>query len=178
MRATNKARLGMAGAAGLAVVLAAAPAGAAVTSITSVGPLQDLSEATVDPTDGARAVVKSRSTSNGTTVRMALRGLDTEFAGFKYGAHIHVGPCVAGDGAAAGPHYNSTGLPGTPGRVVNEETEVWLDFTIDRKGRASAKAKVSFVIPEGGAGALVVHASPTLPDGNAGARLACLPVQF
>ncbi len=181
MRAMQKMKkrhgLGMAGAAGLAVLLAATPAGAAVTSITAAGPLSDLSTA-VDPTDGASAVVRSLATSAGTMVRLSLRGLDQAFAGVEYGAHVHVGPCVAGDGAVAGPHYNSTGLPGTEGRVVSEQTEVWLDFVIDGKGRASSKAKVPFVIPKGAAGSVVIHAAPTAPDGTAGARLACLPVKF
>ncbi len=179
MRAMKKKQgLGIAGAAGLAVLLAAAPAGAAVTSITAVGPLRDLSAATADPTDGARAVVQSLATSAGTTFRLSLRGLDPAFVGVEYGAHVHVGPCVAGDGAAAGPHYNSTGLPGTEGRVVSDQTEVWLDFVIDGKGRAWSKAKVPFVIPKGGAGSVVIHATPTASDGTAGARLACLPVKF
>lgn len=181
MRAMQKMKkrqaLGMAGAAGLAVLLAATPAGAAVTSITAVGPLRDLS-ATADPTDGARAVVQSLATSAGTTIRLSLRGLNPASAGVEYGAHVHVGPCVAGDGAVAGPHYNSTGLPGTAGRVVTDQTEVWLDFVIDGKGRASSKAKVPFVIPKGGAGSVVIHAAPTASDGTAGARLACLPVKF
>ncbi|MBI1844180.1 MAG: hypothetical protein HYR89_06190, partial [Actinobacteria bacterium] len=146
----KKQGLGIAGAAGLAVLLAATPAGAAVTSITAVGPLRDLSPA-ADPTDGARAVVRSLATSAGTTVRLSLRGLDPAFAGVEYGAHVHVGPCVAGDGVAAGSHYNSTGVPGTEGRIVSDQTEVWLDFVIDGKGRASSKAKVPFVIPKGGA---------------------------
>jgi Cu/Zn superoxide dismutase len=96
------------------------------------------------------------------------------------GAHVHVGSCVAGDGAAAGPHYNSTGIPPV---AVSDRTEVWLDFVIDSNGTAQAETTVPFLIAVGGAGSLVIHAAetssgPLPPAGTAGPRWACLPVQF
>lgn len=87
-------------------------------------------------------------------------------------AHVHAGPCVAGDGAAAGPHYNSTG-----GAVVGPSTEVWLDFTVRPDGTALAVALVPFVVPPG-ARSIVIHAMARMPNGMAGARLACLPLQL
>lgn len=100
-------------------------------------------------------------------------GVSTERSrGRGTGAHVHAGPCVAGDGAAAGPHYNSTG-----GAVVGPSTEVWLDFTVRPDGTALAVALVPFVVPPG-ARSIVIHAMARMPNGMAGARLACLPLQL
>ena len=104
---------------------------------------------------------------------LALRRMDRTAVGTRYGAHVHVGPCVAGDGAAAGPHYNSTG-----GTTIDPSTEVWLDFTVRSNGTAVAVSAVPFVIPSGGAQSIVIHALATMPNGTAGARLACLPLEF
>jgi Cu-Zn family superoxide dismutase len=63
--------------------------------------------------------------------------------------------------------------------VVSDHTEVWLDFTVGEKGRATSETTVEFTIPAGGASAVVIHALATNPDtGVAGGRLACLPVPF
>jgi Cu/Zn superoxide dismutase len=103
-----------------------------------------------------------------------VQGLDHDAVGEVLGAHVHVGACVEGDGGAAGPHYNSTG-----GTSISDTTEVWLDFTVAKNGTARASAAVPFVIPSGGAGAVVIHADHTAPQtGAAGARWACLPVEF
>ncbi|WP_146902950.1 superoxide dismutase family protein [Cellulomonas aerilata] len=138
------------------------------------GPLTDLQPA-ASVTDGARGSVSAWETSDGTTVVLRLRGLPRSAAGQEYGAHVHVGHCVPGNGALAGPHYNSTGQPPT---AVSDQTEVWLDFTVGRGGTAYARADVPFTIPSGGAHSVVVHALPTSPDGSAGGRIACLPVHF
>lgn len=92
-----------------------------------------------------------------------------------YGAHLHVGPCVAGDGAAAGPHSNQSVVDGVVPQVVDATTEVWLDFTVRPNGSARSVAVVPFV-PTSGTRSIVIHAMPTDPAGAAGARLACLPV--
>lgn len=88
---------------------------------------------------------------------------------------LHVGPCVTGDGAAAGAHYNVSVLRGDVPPVVNDETEVWLDFTVTRSGRGHAVATVP-VVPAPGNRAIVIHQEPTAGNGTAAARLACLPV--
>jgi Cu/Zn superoxide dismutase len=96
-----------------------------------------------------------------------------------FGAHVHTGPCIAGEPAAAGPHFNITAVGGNPPTTISPATEVWLDFTIRANGTAHSNTKVPFTIPAGGAGAVVVHALPTDPaTGAAGARLACLPAAF
>jgi Cu/Zn superoxide dismutase len=152
----------------------ASPAGGAhrASVVTSAGPLSDLSPSTVDPTDGATAAALAVGVAGtGSLVALHVRGMATSAAGTTYGAHVHVGPCVAGNGAAAGPHYNSTGAA-----TVDETTEVWLDFTVRADGSGSALALVPFVVPAGAAQSIVIHAMPTSPTGAAGPRLACLPL--
>lgn len=132
--------------------------------------LSDLSPSTIDPTDGALARARVRDDEDRTVVTLDVRGLTDP--GAVHGAHVHTGPCVAGDGAAAGPHFNAGG-------GISDQTEVWLDFEVRESGHGKAKARVTFVIPPGGAQSIVIHAAPTNPaTGAAGARLACLPLEL
>lgn len=165
----------LAGAALAGLLLTANTADAAtLVRAHSSGKLTDLQLATAEPTDGAAAIVIATERGTSTTVTLKLRGLDRTIAGTTLGAHVHVGNCVEGDGAAAGAHYNSTG-----GTTISDQTEVWLDFTVKANGTAKATAKVPFIIPADGAGAVVIHAMETNEiTGAAGARLACLPVNF
>jgi len=167
---TGRRMLGALVAAGMATGLLATGA-AATPSPRGAGLLSDLQPATEEPTDGARARVRTQERDGATRVALRLRGLDPAAAGNRYGAHIHVGPCVAGNGALAGPHYNVGG-------GVSDETEVWLDFTIEADGTATAETRVPFTIAPGTAQSLVIHALPTDPTGAAGPRMACLPVEF
>jgi Cu/Zn superoxide dismutase len=162
--------------AALAVVMLTAPPALAngeegAHTIRSAGPLRDLSLATTDVTDGAFADVKATVHGSSMHVKLRLEGLLPAFAGQAFGAHVHSGSCLAGNGAAAGPHYNAGG-------GVSDHTEVWLDFTVGQNGRAKSDTHVEFTIPAGAASAVVIHALVTAPDGTAGARLACLPVPF
>ena len=141
------------------------------------GPLTDLSVGT-NPTDGAWARVRVVEHKGQTTIRMRVSGLDRDAAGTTLGAHVHVGQCIQGNGTVAGPHYNTTGLPDTAGRVVSDDTEVWLDFTLSGHGRGYSSVTVGFTIPTGEAASIVIHEMATDPSGAAGARLACLPVEF
>ena len=180
-------RLALGAVAGVAALALAAPTALADDGghdddrrIRAAGPLQDLRlappppPAPADPTDGATAQVKVEQEDGETEVSLKIQGLGRGSAGLQFGAHVHVGPCVAGNGGAAGRHFNITG----GSAPANEETEVWLDFVIGRNGTARAEAEVPFVIPPGGAGSVVIHINPTDPKGGAGARIACLPVQF
>jgi superoxide dismutase, Cu-Zn family len=161
----------------LAASLAAATsAGAATTDsgatgVRSAGPLVDLQPTVANPADGAFAQFAATKSDGTMTAYLVIYGMNPAAAGEVHGAHVHTGPCVAGDGAAAGPHYNSGGPP-------SPSTEVWLDFTIQPNGSAYSTTTVPFVIPPGGAMSVVVHAAPTAPGGAAGARIACLPVNF
>ena len=157
---------------------------AAVTTAVAVGPavagpalhfgdsLRDLTPAAGGPFDGATATLELVPHDGATTVVLGLKGIDRSVAGRTFGAHLHTGPCVAGSGSAAGPHYNHSGtVPAT----VNDQTEVWLDFTVTGGGTGRAVSHVAWV-PEPGQRSVVVHERATSPDGTAGARLACLPV--
>lgn len=159
-----------------AAVLAsgAMPAGAATSVVTASAPLSDLS-ATAHPTDGAHGQLYAVAPGDGNSyVYFILTGLDANAAGTTFGAHVHVGPCVAGNGAAAGPHFN-TGTGGPP----SLENEVWLDFTVRHGGVAVSRATVPFEIEPGQAQSVVIHANPTQSGtGLAGGRIACLPVAF
>ena len=164
----------------LTVLGAASATGAEPTRARGAGQLRDLQAGTEQPTDHATAQVVAVESDGSTTIKFKVQGIDHRAAGMELGAHIHVGPCLGGDGAAAGPHYNSTG---NPPLVINDQTEVWLDVTVGANGTARAETTVPFVIPTGGAASLVIHADetstgPAPPAGSAGPRWACLPVQF
>ncbi len=140
-------------------------------------PLTDLQPGVTDPLDSARGRLIMVSHHGATTVVFSLSGVGAAAAGRTYGAHLHTGPCVAGNGAAAGPHYNDSSVRGVVPPVVGPRTEVWLDVTIGRDGSAVAVARVPFV-PQPGQRSVVVHAQPTDDHGTAGPRLACLPVSW
>ena len=161
----------------LGAVVATAPAAADAGGVLvrSAGTLSDLQTATAGPFDGARAVVQivaSGAASSHAVLRVqGIAGADGE----TFGAHLHLGPCLAGNGAAALGHYNTDVLAADPTPEVSEETEVWLDLSVE-DGAATSTASVPFV-PLGGDRSVVIHALATdHHTGLAGARLACLPV--
>jgi Cu-Zn family superoxide dismutase len=135
------------------------------------GPLSDLQPTTTQALEGARATVRMTLGDGESALTLVVRGIDRAAGGTTYGAHLHSGSCVPGDGAAAGAHYNSATPP-----VVDADHEVWLDFTVTPGGTGRARAVVPFV-PVHGARSVVIHELATNHDtGAAGARLACLPV--
>ncbi|HEY7722649.1 MAG TPA: superoxide dismutase family protein [Pedococcus sp.] len=141
------------------------------TTLVFQSPLSDLQTATTEPFEGASATLRLTMDGGESTFVLKVAGIDRSAAGTHYGAHLHTGPCTPGDGAAAGPHYNSASPP-----VIDEEHEVWLDFEVTGRGSARAVADVPFE-PVHGARSVVIHAEETDPaTGLAGARLACMPV--
>lgn len=158
-----------------ALLLGAGPASAASLFVQSRGALVDLAPSAANATDGATADLFAVGGAGSTTFVLVISGLDPVSAGTTFGAHIHTGICEAGNGAAAGPHYNTGGTP-------SRDTEVWLDFTVLPGGYAFAVTTVPFSIEPGTAHAMVVHALPTqeggATPGAAGARMACRPVEF
>jgi Cu/Zn superoxide dismutase len=162
-----------------AVSVAALSAGLAVHAYAAPakvfqGPLVDLSTTTADPFGDTSAHLVMTPNAHGTLFHLRVKGIDPSAAGHSYGAHLHAGPCVAGDGAAAGPHYNvSTTSP----PVVTDQTEVWLDFTATTGGTGAADTIVPF-LPARGIRSVVIHAEATTPNGTAGPRLVCLPVEW
>ena len=150
-----------------------APAGAA-PYVNAEGELSDLSSA-ANATDNASAELWAIAGARGTTFLLYVWDIDTSAVGKTYGVHVHVGPCVEGNGAAAGPHYNTGGVP-------TEETEVWLDFTVLSGGYGFASTHVDFLLDSTKAQSVVIHLEPTQEGGStpgaAGGRQACLPVNF
>lgn len=134
--------------------------------------LVDLSASTPDPFGDASAHLVMTPNAHGTLFHLRVSGIDPAAAGHDYGAHLHAGPCVAGDPAAAGPHYN---VSGTTPPLVSDQTEVWLDFTAADDGTGAADTTVPF-LPTPGTRSVVIHAEATAPNGTAGPRLVCLPV--
>ncbi len=173
MTSTTRCLLGLATIVALAAVPVTASAGENGPLVRTSGPLADLQTATAGPFDGASASVQLVASARGSHAVLRVRGVGPAADGQSFGAHLHVGPCVAGDGAAAGGHYNTDVLAGVTPPEVSDKTEVWLDVTVD--GAGTATASVPFV-PLPGARSVVVHARATDPAGAAGARLACLPV--
>ena len=174
MTTTHKTRTVLGVIAGSAALLLAATNADAIapTRARGAGELRDLQLATAQPADHATAQVTAVTSGGTTTVTLKVQGLDHAHAGHVLGAHVHVGTCVEGDGAAAGPHYNAGG-------GISDATEVWLDFTVQANGTGRATTTVPFTIGAGAAGAVVIHADPTNhTTGAAGPRWACLPVQF
>lgn len=163
------APLALAGALALAPAASAAGPGGVVNTF---GPLRDLSP-TANPTDGASARFVAFPSASGTRAILVVNGLSGA-VGSTFGAHVHTGPCEAGQPATAGPHYNTVN-PLTHG---DRDHEIWLDFTVRPGGIGIADTSVPFVIPAGAANSVVVHQLPTAPGGAAGARMACLPTPF
>lgn len=131
---------------------------------------------------GAHGAVSSASTTSNTTVQLAVRGL---LPNRQYGAHAHVNECGA-TGDAAGPHYQNEVEPQKPSvdpKYANPQNEIWLDFTTDAKGAASAQTTVPWVFSDDRrAHSVVIHEMATDTHaghaGTAGARAACITVDF
>ncbi|MFI5694168.1 superoxide dismutase family protein [Kribbella sp. NPDC051586] len=141
---------------------------------SSNGPLRPLQPH--GPFGTARAVVVMVSHGARTSVRLKVTGIE-HAAGRTFGAHLHTGPCVAGDGAAAGPHYNTDAIEGRKPARADREREVWLDFTVSPSGAGTASTVVPFA-PKPGNRSIVIHQEATDSHGTAGARLACIPLTW
>ncbi|RYU12393.1 hypothetical protein [Nocardioides iriomotensis] len=162
-----------------AVALALQPAqagnGDGGGAVVAVDDLRDLQPGRVDPLDGATAGLTVVRHDGSTSFTFRLQHVQKTASERVFGAHLHVGPCVAGDGGAAKAHYNTDSLAGDTTPEISRDTEVWLDFQVNAGGSGHAFATVPFEI-QPGQRSVVVHALPTAPNGTAGDRLACLPV--
>jgi Cu-Zn family superoxide dismutase len=128
---------------------------------------------------GATVQVAIAPSAAGTTVRLAVTGMIPRRA---YGAHLHVAPCTAVPDQS-GPHYQHQANPRPAGSpdpsYANPDNEVWLDFTADAQGAATATATETWAFDEmRPPRSLVVHAGSTRTGngvaGTAGPRVACL----
>jgi len=160
------------GVCGLALAGTALPAAAGADATRSPNPLVVYTAIADNPLSGVSGEVHAVRTPSGkTNVTLELRGFDASFSGRTFGAHVHVGHCA--DGVSAGVHYTS---PDTS--VPLELREVWLDFTVNAAGNASAATTRDFAIADGGAQAVVIHQEPTAPNGVAGPRLGCIGIDL
>ncbi|HEY4418016.1 MAG TPA: superoxide dismutase [Pseudonocardia sp.] len=149
---------------------AAPPPGVAVTYDQALVPV------------GSTAVVDATENDGRTTVTMNVTGFEPNR---RYGAHSHVKPCGA-TGADAGPHFQFTPDPVQPSvdpAYANPQNEIWLDFTTDAQGAASATSTVNWEFPDDRrAGSVVIHTMPTSMEpgkaGTAGDRAGCITVGF
>jgi hypothetical protein len=139
--------------------------------------LRDLQPGSPGPLDQAWARVELMTYKGASTVILRVRDIDPAAADRTFGAHMHTGPCIAGNGAAAGPHYNADAVAGRVPVTVSAQTEVWLDFTVSRTGSGSARAVAPFV-PSPGNRSIVIHQDPTDHRGVAGPRMACIPLSW
>ena len=144
----------------------------------SSGSLRDLDQEVTSALDGASASVRLIGLRS-SFLYLQVEDVDTSAAGKRFGAHLHTGPCVAGDSAAAGGHYNVQTLAGVVPPEISEKTEIWLDFDVKSDGEGRSSTTVPFV-PTAGERSIVIHAQPTMDSGagvgTAGARIACLPL--
>lgn len=144
--------------------------------VRSSGTVSDFAPAVAGPLDGAWASYQLVASARGSHSVLRVTGIAAP-DGTTFGAHLHAGPCVAGNGAAAGPHYNTDLVAGVTPVEISEDTEVWLDLTVE-DGAGTSTASVPF-LPTPGARSVVVHAMATdHHTGAAGPRLACLPVEW
>lgn len=162
-------------------VFAAAPALAGVDRISSQGTLVGYASAV--PEDAAARVEAVYDTAGDSTITLEVTGLKPRT---EYGAHAHAYPCGERP-RDAGPDYQQVPNP-DPERprdwtYENAGNEIWLDFTTDESGDATAETTVNWQFSPGRrAGSVIIHAEHTTlgprDAGVAGARLACLSVGF
>jgi hypothetical protein len=159
----------------VALALQPAQAGNGRGAVVVVDDLRDLQPGRVDPLDGATAGLTVVEHDGTTSFTFRLQHVQKTASERVFGAHLHTGRCVAGDGAVAGPHYNADVEAGDSTPEVSTRTEAWLDFQVNAGGSGHALVTVPFEV-EPGVRSVVVHARPTAADGTAGDRLACVPV--
>jgi Cu-Zn family superoxide dismutase len=131
---------------------------------------------------GAVAGVFSLSAPEfGTSTTLTVAGL---VPGREYGAHVHTKPCGE-TGDAAGPHFQKVPDPVSPSvdpAYANPDNEIWLDFTTDRAGHATARSTVDWQFDVRRGKSVVIHETHTHSGpghaGTAGSRLACVNVNF
>lgn len=128
---------------------------------------------------GSSAMVLSASAAK-TVTSIRVAGL---MPNHQYGAHLHQKTCGT-DPNAAGPHYQNIADPVKPSvdpKYANAQNEVWLDFTTDDKGAASATVTNPWQFHKVPAQSFVIHMMHTMTHpghaGTAGARLACLSLK-
>jgi Cu-Zn family superoxide dismutase len=161
-------------------LFAASPAIAGADQVRDEGPIVAYSSAIPQ---GATARVQAVYDAAGdTVVTLHVWGLQPNTA---YGAHAHKNPCGL-TAAAAGSHFQHVVDPVQPSTnplYANPGNEIWLDFTTDEEGNATAQARQLWQFePDRRPHSVVIHLEQThtgpTDSGTAGARLGCLTVDF
>jgi Cu-Zn family superoxide dismutase len=129
---------------------------------------------------GSSARAALTASDSGVRTELKVTGLVPNRA---YGAHAHVKPCGE-KGDAAGPHFQDKADPVTPSvdpAYANAKNEIWLDFTTDATGSATATSAVDWKFTDRKPASVVIHEKATHTDpghaGTAGARLGCLTLK-
>ena len=163
---------------GTAVAIAATAAAATTVLARFSGSVRDYNTAVAGAFDHASARLQLVDRESGTTAVLHVRGVDAAVAGQTFGAHLHDGPCITDNPLAAQGHYTSDAHSGSTQPTISDQTEVWLDFTVDETGAGDSSTSVRFPVTQGDR-SVVIHALPTnRTTGLAGPRLACLPVEW
>lgn len=176
----KRIRGGMAGlvafSAAMAVGSTAIAAGTVINRFSD--PLRDYDTASAGPFDSATARLQLVGHGSGATAVLHVRGVDPSVSGRTFGAHLHNGACGTDQPLLSGGHYNHDAHSGTTPVTVSDQTEVWLDFTVDATGAGDSSSVVRFdLVP--GTRSVVIHENRTDPTtGAAGPRIACLPVEW
>jgi hypothetical protein len=129
---------------------------------------EDLLTSNEGPLDSARAKITIAEGTDSTTFTIRVTGMDPSAAGTVLGAHLHTGPCIEGEGTAAGPHYNQQVVVGGKSFAeaeISPNTEVWFDLVADEEGMAYDETTVPFVpVDPDGIMSVVVHVTSTNTD--------------
>jgi Cu-Zn family superoxide dismutase len=179
-RTTTSRQLPLVVCASAVALFAASPALAGADHVRSSGPI--VSYAPAVPQGATARVHAVYNASGDTVVTLHVWGL---LPNTEYGAHAHQNPCGL-TGAAAGPHFQRVPDPVQPSvnpEYANPRNEIWLDFTTDADGNASAQSIQRWQFePDRRAHSVIIHQEHTNPGpqapGTAGPRLGCLTVDF
>jgi Cu-Zn family superoxide dismutase len=126
-------------------------------------------------TDIQGSATATRDGDGGMQLALQVSGLPPSRG---FGSHLHKLTCET---MIAGGHYQHSAAPpdaAADPAYANPSNEVWLDFTTDDAGAATAHANVGWIPSDGGANAIIVHDRLTGDGGLAGPKLACLPIPF
>jgi len=115
--------------------------------------------------------VTVHATGRSTGVTLEASNFPRSAHGRTFGAHVHVDRCGPKP-TDAGKHYQNS----RTGPL--RDRELWLDFTVDRDGRAYVHTERPWPVKAGTANSVVVHSKPTAADGTAGDPILCTTVPF
>ncbi|GAA2727093.1 hypothetical protein [Actinocorallia aurantiaca] len=153
---------------GAVVSLAASSSAAAGPDPRTLGP----SFVYDDAYSEVLTAVTVRATQRSTKVTLDASNFPRSAHGRTFGAHVHVDRCGPKP-TDAGDHYQHSA------KGSLKDREVWLDFTVDKNGRARVTAERPWAVKAGAANSVVVHGKATdQRTGKAGDPILCTTVPF